>query len=994
MGRKLFKRLGITLTGIAMAIGVGVGLSQRGEYKEARAEPTTITKTTNELVSENGWTVSSGSTINDIITSIELDDNITISTTGEANCGSFWGTSTIDWRLYQAQSGNLIITADSGYELESATFSYSLSNGGSLYDGETAKASGSTISLSGTTKTLTVGSTTGKSNGQVKITQFSVTYSAVSTKKLSSIALSGTYPTSFTQGDTFSHEGMIVTATYDDESTANVTASATFTGQNLSNYGVQTVTVTYVENDVTKTATYSITVAQATMCTIGGTIANGSLSSTASVREGNALNITINADTNCTRPESLTLVTMGEDTLIAGSGYTYNNSTGAFSIASVTGNVVINATCIKNHGYFPEEAYSVAEAIAAVDAGTGVNGVYATGIVSRIVTAYDDGFKNITFDISDTGSTDGNQLRAYRCGGTSVSLIEAGDIVIVTGNLVYYDKDEIYEFSSGCTLNSRTEPTFTITYDDNGATGGNVPTDATAYNRHDDAEALGNAGSLVKTGYVFNGWNSNADPSAQGAQHYSVGDPIEDITSNITLYAEWLSTSPSITVAASCSGYTGEKINLEFTYGYIQDDSKINVTANNAKVQIGDVLVDDGEGVVEITFVTAGNDTVLSFNNDEDELATCTVTINQSTVSITGLPSTGDVYIGKTLNLGNKITVEKVGSYTTDVSWESDTPSVATVNENGVVSGVASGTAIITVTADSDDQVSQSCTVTVSKEPYNYEWDLSIDSTASASADSISWTSSFANMVDNKASATTAANNYYPGTQGHSYTSTRFYKDSILTISPIAPNSYIILSVEFTATTEGYAGALRNSTWTNASTSGTGTTVIVTPTDGTDDFYATISANCGFNNVKVYYEKTWGQEFLDSFTCSGATLEHPDGAITAENPTTVWSDLSDLFDDLSSAKKTAMKTNDTVNLTSVEIAALARYDLVIRKYGSGTYEDFIGRFSEGGANYNARGFATIITNESNNTIVAIVIIASVSTLAIGGYFFIRRRKER
>ena len=30
---KLFKRLGITLTGIAMAIGVGVGLSQRGEYK-------------------------------------------------------------------------------------------------------------------------------------------------------------------------------------------------------------------------------------------------------------------------------------------------------------------------------------------------------------------------------------------------------------------------------------------------------------------------------------------------------------------------------------------------------------------------------------------------------------------------------------------------------------------------------------------------------------------------------------------------------------------------------------------------------------------------------------------------------------------------------------------------------------------------------------------------------------------------------------------------
>lgn len=34
---KLFKRLGLALTGMALAIGVGVGLSQRGEYKEARA---------------------------------------------------------------------------------------------------------------------------------------------------------------------------------------------------------------------------------------------------------------------------------------------------------------------------------------------------------------------------------------------------------------------------------------------------------------------------------------------------------------------------------------------------------------------------------------------------------------------------------------------------------------------------------------------------------------------------------------------------------------------------------------------------------------------------------------------------------------------------------------------------------------------------------------------------------------------------------------------
>ncbi len=97
----------------------------------------------------------------------------------------------------------------------------------------------------------------------VKCYNISYTYEddgTVVTKTLSSIALSGEYPTEFQQGDAFSYEGMIVTATYDDESTANVTAKATFSGYDMSAVGEQTVTVTYEEGEVTKTATYTITV--------------------------------------------------------------------------------------------------------------------------------------------------------------------------------------------------------------------------------------------------------------------------------------------------------------------------------------------------------------------------------------------------------------------------------------------------------------------------------------------------------------------------------------------------------------------------------------------------------------------------------------------------------------------------------------------------------------------------------------------------------------
>lgn len=101
---------------------------------------------------------------------------------------------------------------------------------------------------------------TGGNSSYTGITSYTITYEEASSAPLSSISLSGTYPNSFYQNDAFSHEGMTVTATYDDASTANVTSSATFTGYNMSTPGEQTVTVSYTENNITKTASYTITV--------------------------------------------------------------------------------------------------------------------------------------------------------------------------------------------------------------------------------------------------------------------------------------------------------------------------------------------------------------------------------------------------------------------------------------------------------------------------------------------------------------------------------------------------------------------------------------------------------------------------------------------------------------------------------------------------------------------------------------------------------------
>ena len=77
-------------------------------------------------------------------------------------------------------------------------------------------------------------------------------------QEVTGIAISGSYPTAFVQYDSFSFAGGIVTATFENGSTQDVTSLATFSGYNMDEVGVQTVTVTYMG----QTAKYEITINQ------------------------------------------------------------------------------------------------------------------------------------------------------------------------------------------------------------------------------------------------------------------------------------------------------------------------------------------------------------------------------------------------------------------------------------------------------------------------------------------------------------------------------------------------------------------------------------------------------------------------------------------------------------------------------------------------------------------------------------------------------------
>jgi len=98
-------------------------------------------------------------------------------------------------------------------------------------------------------------------NGSITISKVEYYYDNTSVSQtLSGISLSG-QTTSFYVGDDFAFGG-VVTASYEETSVADadVTNEATFSGYDMSQTGTQTVTVSYIEGGVTKTATYTITV--------------------------------------------------------------------------------------------------------------------------------------------------------------------------------------------------------------------------------------------------------------------------------------------------------------------------------------------------------------------------------------------------------------------------------------------------------------------------------------------------------------------------------------------------------------------------------------------------------------------------------------------------------------------------------------------------------------------------------------------------------------
>ena len=140
------------------------------------------------------------------------------------------------------------------------------------------------------------------------------------------------------------------------------------------------------------------------------------------------------------------------------------------------------------------------------------------------------------------------------------------------------------------------------------------------------------------------------------------------------------------------------------------------VTWSSDKTEVATV---GGDG--RVTAVKAGEAVVTVTTEDGGKTASCKVTVKAKAVPVTGVevnPWAVTLSVRGTSKLS--YTIRPADATNQNVKWESESPSVATVDSEGNVQGVAAGTAKICVTTE-DGGFKSYCTVTVKKTESKFE---------------------------------------------------------------------------------------------------------------------------------------------------------------------------------------------------------------------------------------------------------------------------------
>ncbi len=200
----------------------------------------------------------------------------------------------------------------------------------------------------------------------------------------------------------------------------------------------------------------------------------------------------------------------------------------------------------------------------AVTKAASVSGTVNVTLVTNLLTTLTSGnsFNIIT---AASGLTTGAPTWQFTGGGTSKRITLGGTTYLL--NLVATDTSVSVQIGS----------TYSVTYDGNGNTGGTVPTDSNnPYNPGASVTVLDNTGSLTKSGFTFDGWNTQAD----GLGTHRLVSSTFSIAANTTLYAQWANASSSISAPATFPSA------VSTTYGAASSSQSVAVSGSGLTADI------------------------------------------------------------------------------------------------------------------------------------------------------------------------------------------------------------------------------------------------------------------------------------------------------------------------------------------------------------------------------------------------------------------------
>ena len=553
---------------------------------------------------------------------------------------------------------------------------------------------------------------------------------AESTATLTSIELSGDYPTVFYVNDVFSHEGMTVTAYYDDGSDKDVTnnSNVTFSEPDMSTPAeAQTVTVSYTEGDETRTAEYTIEVKERRLASItlsGDYQTEFNVGDTFS-HEG--LVVTANYDDESTKDvtELVTFIepdmsTAGENKQVSVIYAEGNSEAGEPYYITVKAVAVTGITLDQEATILVGNTKTLTATITPGNATD--KSVTWTSSDESVATVGEDGTVSAVAegDATITATANGGENITATCAVTVVSELNE---TTATGNLNNTDSGVfagIDGFTSGTHEISGTLSTavgdVTVKYAGSGSSYLN--------NTH---IRMYKSGSMLKftapegyelTKIVFTISSGNSANLDADAGSYSAGT--------------WTGTESELT-------FTGKNATIQLTTAKVTLEKKVetgellSIAVVNPKTEfsVGDTFefggtvtaaYDNGatkDVTDDVTFTgynmnTAGEQTVTVSYTEDEVTQTTEYTITVSEVAVTGITldqEEATILVGVTKTL--TATIEPENATDKTVIWTSSDEDVATVDENGVVTAVAAGTATITATSNENDEITASCAVTV-----------------------------------------------------------------------------------------------------------------------------------------------------------------------------------------------------------------------------------------------------------------------------------------